>query len=640
MKIRKIMTNNKLLVRLIISYLITSILLTGILMGVVSKYISNRIKLKTTETAQLQMRQSYNTFYYALTDIYGDFYLLWSRDENISNFLHGKDFTEEEIKVVSKVIDNAAFRDEVVDSVYLFNRDADLIISNTNSPQEIDNFHDVSGIKLIQEFETYYESYKNEIFFPRKVKFQLDGVQYEKEYISIVYAVKDHNGKLNSGIMVNIDKNRLSSMLNHGGELSNLIIANSRGKIITDSQGISFGESLPRGKFYNSIANNPRGEDSFTEDFLGEKSFISYKKADNLGFVFISITPYSLLMKEVRDINGVIAGFFIIAILISLIVSIISTKKIYEPLNNLIKVMSENPSVEKMTNLDEYEFLDETFNSLIRKNKHSHAARIFNGNNSETAIDILELTKEKYLTLVIMPDYEDYRNYNVLEVLMDIVEDNTQWVGTVTSSDSISCIINKDEFNDESIDEIMGDLVNLQSIISDELDITVSIGVGTVVNSIESIRFSHRYAILAVNHALASGDNRVEFYTEMEDSKIAASQHKDSIADKIEKYILDNFHRQDFSADEIATEVDLSLGYIRQIFRSEKGVTLNDYIIMCRINKAKDLLINTEDTAKDISEAVGYYDNRYFYTLFKKKVGMTTEEFRKSRGEVSEDEAK
>jgi len=45
------------------------------------------------------------------------------------------------------------------------------------------------------------------------------------------------------------------------------------------------------------------------------------------------------------------------------------------------------------------------------------------------------------------------------------------------------------------------------------------------------------------------------------------------------------------------------------------------------------LLINTDSTAKDISESVGYYDNRYFYTLFKKKVGMTTEEFRKLRKE-------
>lgn len=157
-------------------------------------------------------------------------------------------------------------------------------------------------------------------------------------------------------------------------------------------------------------------------------------------------------------------------------------------------------------------------------------------------------------------------------------------------------------------------------------------------NSLDSIKFSHRYAGLAVQYALSIGSNQVIFYSEIENSKVAASVNKDSIADKVEEYVDNNFSRQDFSVEEIAEEVDLSLGYVRQIFRTEKDMTLNDYIMMKRIDKAKELLKTTDDTAKDISEAVGYYDNRYFYTLFKKKVGMTTEEFRKSEREVEGNE--
>ena len=222
---------------------------------------------------------------------------------------------------------------------------------------------------------------------------------------------------------------------------------------------------------------------------------------------------------------------------------------------------------------------------------------------------------------------------DLLEKVLDIMEINVEWVAAITSSNSISCIINEDDFDDGKMENIMEELVNLQGLIVEDLDITVSIGIGTVVNSLDSIKFSHRYAILAVQYAMSIGENQVILYNEIENSKVAASVNKDSIADKIDEYVLNNFTRQDFSVDEIAEEVNLSLGYIRQIFRSEKGVTLNDYIISCRIDKAKELLINTDNTAKDISEAVGYYDNRYFYTLFKKKVGMTTEEFRKLRKE-------
>lgn len=632
MNFRKILTNNRLLVKLIISYLITSVLLTSILMGVVSNFVSSRTKVATREAQKDLMRQSYNTAYYALTNIYGNFYSLWSRDEGIVQALESSTISDEDIKVASRIIDNAAFRDDLVDSVYIINKKADLVISNIYTPQTIDEFYDKSGMKLFNEFEKHYDSYKNEVFFPRRTSFSIGDTEYNQEYISIVYAVKGEDGKLDSGIIVNINQNRLSELLNTVKGKGSMIIANGSGKIISDSEGINFAKDLPRGQVYNSIANNPNDEDSFTGDYLAEKSFITYKKAENIGFVFISIVPYSILMAEASQINKVIGLFFIAAMLISLVVSIFWTKRIYEPLDKLIKNMKENPSIGNVVGVDEYTFLGEIYNSLISKNKRSHVARIFSGNYSDITGEILGFSKEKFLTLAIIPD-DSNSSIDILEDLMDIIEDNVSWVGSITSSNCISCIINESDFDDKKMDSIMEVLVNLQDIIVNGLDMTVSIGIGTVVNGLDSIKFSHRYAMLAVQYALSIGENQVILYNEIENNKVAASVNKDSIADKIEEYILNNFTRQDFSVEEIAEDVDLSLGYIRQIFRSEKGSTLNDYIINCRIDKAKELLIHTDNTAKDISEAVGYYDNRYFYTLFKKKVGMTTEEFRKSRKE-------
>lgn len=639
MDFKKILTNNRLLVRLIISYLITSILLTSILMGVVSNFVSSRTKDKTRETQKDLMRQSYNTAYYALTNIYGNFYTLWSRDENIMKVLESNEISDEDIKIASRIIDNAAFRDDLVDSVYIVNKKANVVISNIYTPQTMDKFYDKSGIELFEDFDRYYDSYKNEVFFPRKTSFNIDNINYNEDYISIVYATKGKSGRLDSGIIVNINQDKLSNLLNATKNKGYMIIANGSGKIISDSEGIEFAKDLPRGQVYDSIANNPNDEDSFTANYLDEKSFITYKKAENIGFVFISIVPYSLMMAESSQINRVIGLFFIIAMFISLLVSIYSTKRIYEPLDKLIKNMKENPSIGNVVGVDEYTFLGEIYKNLISKNKRSYVARIFNGNYSDNASYILGFSKEKFLTLAINPDDSNF-SIDILEELVDIIEANTSWVGAITSSNCISCIINENEFDDKSINSIMEILVNLQDIIITQLDMTVSIGLGTAVNGLDSIKFSHRYAMLAVQYALSIGENQVILYNEIENNKVAASVNKDSIADRITEYIQNNFTRQDFSADEIADEVDLSLGYIRQIFRSEKGITLNDYIINCRIDKAKELLIYTDNTAKDISEAVGYYDNRYFYTLFKKKVGMTTEEFRKSRKEELSSESK
>ena len=212
MDFKKILTNNRLLVRLIISYLITSILLTSILMGVVSNFVSSRTKDKTRETQKDLMRQSYNTAYYALTNIYGNFYTLWSRDENIMKVLESNEISDEDIKIASRIIDNAAFRDDLVDSVYIVNKKANVVISNIYTPQTMDNFYDKSGIELFEDFDRYYDSYKNEVFFPRKTSFNIDNINYSEDYISIVYATKGKRGRLDSGIIVNINQDKQSNI--------------------------------------------------------------------------------------------------------------------------------------------------------------------------------------------------------------------------------------------------------------------------------------------------------------------------------------------------------------------------------------------------------------------------------------------
>lgn len=634
MNFKKLMTNNRLLVKLIISYLITSILLTSILLTVVSQFVSKNTEKNIRNSAKSHMRQSYNTAYYALTDIYGDFYLLWSKDKDILRGLTSSQISQEEVESIIDSIDNTAFRDNLVHSVYLINKKADLVISNVSTPSSIENFYDLSALELFEDFNKHYDAYKNEVFFPRKTSYSLGNTDYTKEYISIVYTTRDTEGEINSGLIVNIDQNKLSSMLNNENESTNMIIANGSGKIISDSQGQGFATDLLQGKTYKSIANNVMEEDSFIGEYLGEKSFITYKKANNIGFVFISITPYSYLSNEVSNIEKTIGGFFLVAMFVSLLVSIFATKKIYSPLDDLIKKMRGNPLVQDAINMDEYTFLGETYNSLILKDKSSQVSKIFNGNYGDETEEVLRFTKEKYISFAIVPDDDSFRNTSFLTKIINIVNSHTNWYCAITSNECVSCIINEDSFDEKKLGNIMEDMVNFQDIILEDLDTTVSIGIGTDVNSIDSMRFSHRYALNALNYAHSLGENQIVLYSEIENSKVAASVNKDSIADKVEKYVLDNYTRQDFSVEEVADVVDLSLGYIRRIFKNEKQITLNEFLICCRINKAKELLIKTEDTAKDIAEKVGYYDNRYFYTLFKKRVGMTTEEFRNSgRGE-------
>lgn len=636
MRLKRLLTNNRLLVRLIISYLITSILLTSILMVAISSLVSKRIKTQTADAAYDLLRQSYNTAEYVLTDIYGDYYTFWTRNEHLGKIIKSNDFSQEDIQSVFDIIDSEIFTNDLLDSIYVFNLNKDLIISNHIENNTIEDFYDKNALDLISDFEKNYDNYKNEIFFPRKTSFELNDIKYNENYISIVYPTKDEQGKLSSGIIVNIDQNKISTLFNTAKNKGSMIIVNSSGKIISDIEGDLFSKDLPRNNIYKEIANSKTNEDSLIGDFLGEKSLITFKKAENIGFVFISITPYSLIEKEVRNTNSYIGIFFVLAMTISLIVSIISIKNIYEPLNRLINKIKEYPSIGDRHSLDEYAFLGKTYESLMQKDKESQVARIFNGNLNELSNEILGFkSDDKFITFAIVPDDDSNITPNLLEQIIDISNKSTTWTCTFTSQNCVSCIINNDDFSDKMIESIIDKLISLQANIINDLNTTASIGLGTIVNSTDNIKFSHRYAVMAAQYAKEIGENQVVYYNDIEDSKTAASLNKDSIADKTQEYIDSNFSRQDFTANEISEELDLSLGYLRQIFKNEKGITLNDYIINCRIDRAKELLETTEMTAKEIAEEIGYYDNRYFYTLFKKKVGMTTDEFRNKGKEGS-----
>lgn len=639
MKFKKLLTNNKLLVRLIISYLITSILLTGILLVAVSSIVSKRIKAQTADAAYDLLRQSYNTAEYVLTDIYGDYYSLWTKDKYIDKIINSTDFTNEDIQSVFDIIDSEVFKNDLLDSIYVFNLNKDLIISNFIENTSIDNFFESNALDLIKDFEKNYDNYKNELFFPRKTSFKLYDIEYNKNYISLVYSTKDDKGKLSSGIIVNIDQNKISALFNAAKDEGSMIIVNSSGKIISDIEGALFAKDLPRNNIYREIANSPTFEDSLIGNFFGKKSLITFKKAENIGFVFISITPYSLIEKEVRNTNGYIGIFFVLAMTISLVVSIVSIKNIYEPLNKLINKIKEYPSLGDSHSMDEYAFLGKTYESLMQKDKESQVARIFNGSLNDSSNEILGFNDgDKFITFAMFLDDESSITPNLFEEIININNRSTKWTCTFTSHNCVSCIINNNNLDEKSIEDIIDKLINLQTSIIEYLNTTVSIGLGTVVNSPDNIKLSHRYALIAAQYAKEIGENQVIYYNDIEDSKTAASVNKDSIADKIQEYVLANFSRQNFTANEISEELDLSLGYLRQIFKSERGITLNDYIINCRIEKAKELLEATEMTAKEIAEEIGYYDNRYFYTLFKKKVGMTTDEYRSEGKEGSPNE--
>ncbi len=93
-------------------------------------------------------------------------------------------------------------------------------------------------------------------------------------------------------------------------------------------------------------------------------------------------------------------------------------------------------------------------------------------------------------------------------------------------------------------------------------------------------------------------------------------------------YIEENYMQESLSLNEIAAIMDVTPNYFSAMFSQEMQMTFVEYVTDKRMEKAKQLLLETEMRASEIALAVGYKNPHYFSFVFKKTQGCTPREYR------------
>jgi len=94
-------------------------------------------------------------------------------------------------------------------------------------------------------------------------------------------------------------------------------------------------------------------------------------------------------------------------------------------------------------------------------------------------------------------------------------------------------------------------------------------------------------------------------------------------------YIDDHFS-EELTVEKIANYLNVSKGYLHKIVKQEVGKTLVEIINEFRINRAVQLLKSTELPIYDIAIECGFNNRQNFYYAFRKKMGISAENFRKA----------
>ncbi len=87
--------------------------------------------------------------------------------------------------------------------------------------------------------------------------------------------------------------------------------------------------------------------------------------------------------------------------------------------------------------------------------------------------------------------------------------------------------------------------------------------------------------------------------------------------------IYETFHPMD-----ICERNHISLSTLRRLVQKHTGYPLNEYVHRLKISAAKNTLLNTDKSVKEIADLYGYSDAYYFSRIFKMYAGVSPRDYR------------
>lgn len=104
----------------------------------------------------------------------------------------------------------------------------------------------------------------------------------------------------------------------------------------------------------------------------------------------------------------------------------------------------------------------------------------------------------------------------------------------------------------------------------------------------------------------------------------------DDLARQAADHIDAHLH-EDISINHLCTVLHVSKNRLYRAFQTQFGCTVNTYLTQRRLERAMQLLKDTQDPVYLVAEQIGIANYTYFCRLFRKKAGMTPLQYRKKK---------
>lgn len=109
--------------------------------------------------------------------------------------------------------------------------------------------------------------------------------------------------------------------------------------------------------------------------------------------------------------------------------------------------------------------------------------------------------------------------------------------------------------------------------------------------------------------------------------RVSSRETVHSVVEQAKQILDDNLH-QTVDVQEIAANLYVSYAWFRRVFKEQTGEAPTEYHQKRRLEKARQLLRDSDKPIKQISETLGFKNQNHFSALFKRKTGQSPSVFR------------
>ncbi len=184
----------------------------------------------------------------------------------------------------------------------------------------------------------------------------------------------------------------------------------------------------------------------------------------------------------------------------------------------------------------------------------------------------------------------------------------------------------KELFNDSLSDS--KDNVELRENIKKILDcmIDLSIDMNLRINKIHDEEFNLRFLSFRDSFEIRNWLFQIldNIFYEMIENK---NLYYDNYLLLAQYYIEKNYHKG-ITLEDVSKFVNLSSSYLSKLFKKENKINISTYITNRRIERAKELLEDTDLPISNIAMDLSYNESNYFSKVFKRVVGVVPTEYR------------